>query len=1821
MSNVLVNFVFGGDATKLAAAAQQASSSLTSTNTSLIEQRVRFLAATAAITGFVGALTSAIKASIETSAEFQRLSTSFVSILADNLIEAKGGAALTQENLETLRSQSVRLFREAQKGAVDTAFTTQEYVKILQSALAVGQNIGLTQEHILDLTRNLARAASSFGIDGEKTATAVAQIFTGTVRATNQLGRNLGLGTEEARKLLKEAIANGTAFEFLNSRIKGFAANAKEFGNNFVAVASSVKDVFQIGSTAAVKPLFDLITQQLIEFRNKFLGSNQDSIIQPALQRIIDGFQQFFKNVIPSLIPLFNSIGNLLSSIGSQSNQIALAFKGIILSLATIIDLIAEAISLRGTGGLLASVYLLAKAWTFVNSIVQQYNNYLKLQAVAQGAQAITNVAGRGLTFATQDAIAAQQTLTSAQVIAAAAGTGNAGAQQLLAVAETRATNAAAAESLAMEELAAAEAASAEAATAAAAAQAALYTRLGPLVVVAVAAIAIIGLLASGSDDAADSFKNLADQTQRFVEEQKKFAEDTSLQNLVEDYKRLSAQETLSYDDTKRLVEVTQLLKQALGDATIATKALSAEQFRQGQAKLNENLKVQNDELAKLKEAIDLKRKFLEGPSLLEFFTDTKSEEADKFFLHQKELEAVIDQLTSKYFPQFTKSQKESTTALGDLSDAIERQTFANKKRLESQDLLTKSEQELLDLSYQAKQADKDTEESKNKIQAATAALVLTFLREAESHGLVGKAARDAALDAINSAIKQQEAELKKQEAIELTNEALARQGQLYTVSIGFSEAERGGVGVLDKAGFEKTRDKIKSYIADLQQAAALLITKSAPSAKKGGGTRDRDELKDFLAEIQRQFTLVKKVADDLDKEATRIVEANRKLIRELGDTGVITFQNSIDIERALIDEHLKLQIDLANSQIELLQNAEDLGGAIADRTAKRAAKPKEKGHKGFDSRERKEELLKLAQDEVSIIAKLGDETRKAEEARSELVDREVKHRIDLRKQELENLDAVAKAQEETAATTQEGLFKLGLLSNEALVKGGIARTDAELERQRKAIVRQLFPLSDPKLKQELLNALTDIVSIGESGISDKAHQVFFELSQAGDDPDKLEQVRKNIQESINNEGLLAGLWAQRTSLLKQIADAKGSVDEATKVFEAFDTALAKGSKPPAGTQKEASDKLEALKKNLAEITAQVNPNIDKINRLIDTLSRLSVSDNEQSKLKAQLDELAEKRKQAIIKGQVELNDLTKTELEFRQRLVDFDLQRLDLNQQILDKQKELGVVTDIQARSAGADLINKRIALLNQRGGTLLQELKNTPAVSGNFDAEKKRLELENSIRDVINQIFLLKNQAIDLTSPLIATRDAFREIGDAVGNLPDPFNKLKGVFTGLATIADAIQNINRPDPGQIQFQAAQTQQQAAQTMLNAANTFANAAGTTQGQSSDSESSGLASGLIRGAGGAISGILGGIANHDIGQGIAGFSGLASLIPGVGPFLAGGLQILGGIFSFFGAAARKKTQEMAQAITAGIEDLKHAISTGAIGLGEGIRELQQKLVDARNQLSGRKGGKEELAKIQQNIDDEIKQLREQAKKVQDDFRAQLDLLRQPAGLRDTINAVRDIQQKAREFINSFENKADALAAIKEAQEFVHRSLQELKDNIVKTLGGLQQDLKDATEKFALDEKAILLEGRIDPAVSEAESKRQRLVQLERDFQKQRLDLEQQISAEQQKLDFVNQRFKFEEKIAQLAERGADALGAAADKLSNAASALQNAFNTIGRFNFGGSTDNTSGGLSTLNIRINGADAGQIQIGVPIEQHLDAAGFLSPSRQARFNPLI
>lgn len=1795
-SNILVNFLFGGNAQSLQAAAAQANAALGSTNKSLIEQRVRFLAATAVVSGFAAALAGTVKSLIETSAEFQRLATSFVSILAEPLLDAKAGAALTKENLAVLRSESANLFKEAQRAAVDTVATTKEYVQLLQAALAVGQQQGLAQEEVLVITKRLALAAGAFGIDFEKASSSIAQILAGSVRVTNQLGRNLGLATAENRKLLQTAIQNGTLFEFLEKKTRNFAATAKDVADNFLNVKAAIGDIFQLGGTAAVKPLFDFISQQLVQFRDKFFAG-EGGLFTPALQKIIAGFQDFFKQIVPALVPLIDSFGNLFNALGGQGGNIATIFKVILSTLTGIVNVLAQIISGEGFGGLIRAAIIFNLALKATNT------------TVALGGLLYKNLA-LNIGLATSAA-------TSLAV-------------RLNAIGGALST----------------------------------FARTAVLIFAIVEAMKAFG---GATEDALESLTRLNKTVDDFADKQQKFAKNTNLRDLISEYTSLTEQQSRTFDEETRLVEVTQLLERAFGkvgfEAFKAGKTIEG-QFASGQSILNQRLEGKINDLARLRDALILVSQGAPSQRLIFLESDNEAnkkreEELEKQRIAFEQAKQNIIGLSAEYRLNFNPANLESAEAIEAFRVKIEQLLQQFDIQLEKQNLLTKSHEQLIELLQEELKVDGYSEKSKQRLNQISAALYQAFLNEADGHRATALAAAEAAKTKTQLAIDELD-------RIQRINEALTEQAALYSAVGAFPE---------DIKAQNEYRERLARSLAEYESVIAKLKARPKPSTTTAGGRgeRDRDELKDYLAEVQRQFDIIKKAADGLEKESSRIIDINRKVIQSLADAGVITLADAIARQRQLIDEEFALQKRLADNQLEFIQNAEKLGEAVAKRTEERTAREKERvpgktpgttrarGGEGFDNRERKEELLKLASEEIAILNKLAEDARRAEELRTELVSKEVKNRIELRKEERISIDQASKDSETTIAAAQTALQKLGLLSQENLAQGELGRSRADLERRREALLFQLNPLADKEFRELLKEGLEETAALG-GALGREAAGLQQGLIAAGQDPALLEDLRVVLQESIKNEGLIDQLLKARISKLNQIAlgvaELEAFVAKAKQVDAQLAKAKVKGEKPADALLEEQKAAATAIINGQKRL-AQINQESDAVKRILEILLQVATTEAERIKIRSALNSVQKEGEQNELAALEKALQIKEDQLALQFRLIDFDNQRLDILEQLNRREAELGIKIQAQADARELSLIGERERLLlSERAGKNAQLGTINPNVTADSAQAETRRQLQLDIAQLDVRLFELRNRAFELRSPLIALRDAFKDIGSAVASLPEPFNKLSSIFTGLEHLLDVIIRKQRPQAPEVVLQEASTNFGKAVTEFQKAvdelrQFILNLIGSPDatrprrvgeggsvlgdvkvegGADADKAKKDIENdtrakivGIIRAAGKIVAGILGGIANKDAGQVVSGIGAGLQSVPdpsGITQAIGAVTEIVGGVISFFSASAKQKTRELADVLRVGIQDVKDALSTGAIGLGEGIRELQAKLEDARRQLSGRKGGEDELKKIEADIEAEKKRLRAEAKRLQDDFRDQLNLLRQPKSLRDTITAVRAISDAAQKFIQSFENPADALAAVAETQEFIRISIKELKDEIEKTLKDLQQNLRDATEQFASNQRAILLEGRIDPRVSIAQSKRERLVSLEREFQKNKIELENQIAAEQAKLSYVESRDKIEKRIAQLARHSAEAMGLAADKLSNAANSLERAFNAIQGFNFNNGAAGPVGPQTvTLNFRVNGEEAGSTTVGVGTQQHLEMAGLLSSSRLNRFHPRV
>lgn len=290
-------------------------------------------------------------------------------------------------------------------------------------------------------------------------------------------------------------------------------------------------------------------------------------------------------------------------------------------------------------------------------------------------------------------------------------------------------------------------------------------------------------------------------------------------------------------------------------------------------------------------------------------------------------------------------------------------------------------------------------------------------------------------------------------------------------------------------------------------------------------------------------------------------------------------------------------------------------------------------------------------------------------------------------------------------------------------------------------------------------------------------------------------------------------------------------------------------------------------------------------------------------------------------------------------------------------------------------------------------------------------------------------------------------------------------------------------------------------------------------------------------------GIIGGIVQSFKSGGVAG--GIGSIMSTVGSFIPGPvgavLQIGGGILSaisgMFTAAARR----IAEQIKKDIKRITDEYQLGQLGLAQTIQQLQQKRDEAVRRLSGKKGGKDELNKLLDQLDPEIAQLQKQQKDIFHNFEDQLTQLRvHDSELQGFLKTWMDINKQVKEYI-------DAGGSMAKAQEFLSLQLQQIRDDANKNLrDGEQQAIKDAIQlNDLLKQRQNLIDNfnkqkfdlvnadAIERRGAGAVSRGLQLAQAQKDFQSQLDDLNTQIDLQTKTVEKERQVFQIATDITEL----------------------------------------------------------------------------------------
>lgn len=258
--------------------------------------------------------------------------------------------------------------------------------------------------------------------------------------------------------------------------------------------------------------------------------------------------------------------------------------------------------------------------------------------------------------------------------------------------------------------------------------------------------------------------------------------------------------------------------------------------------------------------------------------------------------------------------------------------------------------------------------------------------------------------------------------------------------------------------------------------------------------------------------------------------------------------------------------------------------------------------------------------------------------------------------------------------------------------------------------------------------------------------------------------------------------------------------------------------------------------------------------------------------------------------------------------------------------------------------------------------------------------------------------------------------------------------------------------------------------------------------------------------------------------------GITQLVGQALPGRAGGIvSAIGGIVSSIGSAIsglfRKAARDVARQIKGTFGEIVLAYREGSATLGQTIEQLEAERAEAIRRLSRKKGGRAELKKLLPQFDQALASLHAQQQAIFERFDEQLEVLRTGEAFRGVAADVRDVVRQFRAYV-------DAGGDLGRANEFLSRSLEEIRASSASALAegetqaiedalrlnGLLREREELLTEAAEDERRIRTRGVLERQLTVGQEKARELEALRQRRDERLAELDQEIRLQQLKVD-------------------------------------------------------------------------------------------------------
>lgn len=241
----------------------------------------------------------------------------------------------------------------------------------------------------------------------------------------------------------------------------------------------------------------------------------------------------------------------------------------------------------------------------------------------------------------------------------------------------------------------------------------------------------------------------------------------------------------------------------------------------------------------------------------------------------------------------------------------------------------------------------------------------------------------------------------------------------------------------------------------------------------------------------------------------------------------------------------------------------------------------------------------------------------------------------------------------------------------------------------------------------------------------------------------------------------------------------------------------------------------------------------------------------------------------------------------------------------------------------------------------------------------------------------------------------------------------------------------------------------------------------------------------------------------------------------IGAGVGAGVGLVMGVFS---GKAKKEAEKIAKDITAQFNAVLTEVQQGTLGLGSAVTQEIQIIQDAVSQLSGKKGGRDELKQMLPQMEQQLAQLQAQQQQIIKSFDKQLEIASAP-------EAAQALVQPIQQIIDTYQQYVLAGGNVQLANQYLQDSFRNLVEQGLDQLNSAEQDAvnnalnyndlllqrQELIQNTNQQIQDIMSQGVAVRQMPEGVTKARELQQVMLNAQNQQAQLDEQIAVSQHKL--------------------------------------------------------------------------------------------------------